>query len=161
MSLLYTIQAAIKTKLDADAYFADTLTGGGAKPISVIIHRAGDIVQEVTEAVGRYLLCVVVFPPSIQGLGAAPQTAFPAGPVECTLNVRLEVIENGVMNRNNTGTPQPGDDVAERIVKTLVGWSPAPTALCSKLHPVSLRAETESPLTVHAVEFAAKLNWKP
>lgn len=160
MSLLFTVQSAIKAKLDADSYFTDA-AAGTPKPIAVIIHRAGDIVQEVTEAVGKYLICVVIFPPSIQGPGDQPGMGFPAGPYPSTISVHLEVVENGILNRNDVGTAHPGDDVAERIVKVLTGWSPAPTLNVAHLHPVSLNTTTETPLVVHAVDFAARLNWKP
>lgn len=126
-----------------------------------MVHRIGDLYAEVVEAMSQSTLLVILYPLRITGPGDSPSVAFNGEIIPTVIFQEIEVVENAVLNRALPGTPQPGDLVGDKLIKSFCGWSPAPALGMAKFHLSEFVSANEHPLLIHRITLAAKTQWKP
>lgn len=113
-STLYSLQTQASAQLSSEEFFS-------ADPaITVIEHRAKDILNAVAQTLAKLGVCVIVGAPSARA--DTPGKYSP--PHFSRINLVCAVWENVLVNRADGGSGQPGDLVAEAVAYYLTGWTP-------------------------------------
>ena len=114
-SILNTLQTQVVARLDAQTFFS------AAPAITVLEHRAHDLLNRVQQTLGKLGICVIVGTP--QARQDTPSKHSP--PHFSRISVVCSIWENVIINRAASGSGQPGDLVAEAVAYYLTGWAPA------------------------------------
>lgn len=136
MGLITTLQDAVKTQVGNESYF---------NGVTVMSDDVGDLQSELTKALKRHGLLVLVVTPEIIRSGE---------PDVFNAQLAVTVTEAVALNRSTGGTVKKGPDVAEAVFQILNGYRPAET--WSQLRGQSIRLANPSPLLVWEVIFQTK-----
>lgn len=109
------LKGAVKTRLDANSYFSDSASVT-PNPISVITEDEGDLATQISKAIDRIGLSVVIAITDVLG-NDAEHSAQP--------QVSIVITELSIINRAGTGTQKSAVAVGVKAWAGLWKWAAA------------------------------------
>lgn len=144
MGLLTDIQAAVKTRLEAQEYF---------QGMSIVTESKGDIAQMVQADLTKTGVGVVVTTPAMFGTKAnvpGPQFYSEAGGIK----IKILIFENVPINQGSQGLQKAAADIAENVAAYLHQYHPEGLGIIT-VDPgtVTIQMEYEPPYLIYEVNL--------
>jgi len=150
---IYPLQAAVKTRLEAHAYFSD---------ITVFTEEQGDLDSEIERALGMLTekgdkigACVVILTPI-----AKSKSPNAPGPLLDDFLFSINVLENVLVNQGDDGTKKHAIQIVELILRHLHRWTVPNTNAALHVAANAFTIPNSDPLT-YQVNFVTSLCLKP